>query len=101
MSRKAKKQFPGTSSYIDRHGKRRWRYRKNGRAVELGTNYGSDEFRRRYENAAYNAQRPNPLHRYSRHSFYSLSEKLYQTVEFQQLAASSQVKYRRIIKNFL
>jgi Site-specific recombinase XerD len=48
---KRKKEFPNTSSTLDRHGKRRWRYRSRGRSFELGTDYGSPEFVRRYEKA--------------------------------------------------
>jgi len=32
------------SSYLDRHGQRRWRYRKAGRTFQLGTEYGTPEF---------------------------------------------------------
>ncbi len=46
-----KQDFPGVSHYYDRHGKPRWRYRKNGFTVSLGSEYGSPEFIRRY-NAA-------------------------------------------------
>ena len=34
----------GVSSYVDRHGKRRWRYRHRGKAYALGPDYGSAEF---------------------------------------------------------
>lgn len=48
---KHKRQFPGSSPYTDRHGQRRWRYRKGGFSRELGTEYGSPEFVLRYETA--------------------------------------------------
>lgn len=48
---KKKRTFPGASAYADRHGTRRWRYRKGGFSRELGTDYGSEEFVRRYEAA--------------------------------------------------
>lgn len=48
---KHKRQFPGTSPYTDRHGQRRWRFRKGGFSRELGTDYNSPEFIRRYEEA--------------------------------------------------
>lgn len=48
---KQKRQFPGSSPYTDRHGQRRWRFRKGGFSRELGTDYGSREFVRRYEEA--------------------------------------------------
>lgn len=46
-----RKQFPGATAYFDRHGKRRWRFRKGGFSAELGRDYGTDEFVRRYEDA--------------------------------------------------
>ena len=48
---KQKRQFPGASPYTDRHGQRRWRYRKGGFSRELGTDYGANEFVQRYEAA--------------------------------------------------
>jgi integrase len=45
------RQFPGASSYPDRHGQRRWRYRKGGFSRDLGTDYGSADFVRQYEAA--------------------------------------------------
>lgn len=46
------------TSYRDRHNTLRWRYRKDGKTVSLGTEYGSAEFIRRYA-AATNSE---PLH---------------------------------------
>ena len=55
-----KREFPGATYYTDRHGVRRWRYRKPGsRPVELGTDYGSPDFVRRYEAAV--AQQRAPI----------------------------------------
>lgn len=49
---KQKRSFPGASPYTDRHGVRRFRYRKGaGFSRELGTDYGSEDFTRRYEAA--------------------------------------------------
>lgn len=39
------------SSYKDRHGNRRWRYRKNGFSAELGTDFGSTDFHTRLSTA--------------------------------------------------
>jgi integrase len=44
-------QFPEAKSYRDRHGRTRWRYRNKGFSRELGTDFGSDEFKRRYAEA--------------------------------------------------
>ncbi len=46
-----RREFPGVTAYTDRHGARRFRYRGNGVSVELGRDYGSQEFVRRYEAA--------------------------------------------------
>lgn len=48
---KKKDRFPHAKSYSDRHGKRRWRYRHKGFSAELGTEWGGDEFKRRYADA--------------------------------------------------
>ena len=54
---RVRRQFPGATAYSDRHGRRRWRFRKGAFSRELGGAYGSDEFVRRYE-AAVAGQRP-------------------------------------------
>lgn len=46
-----KSKYLGVSSYRDRHGKLRWRYRRNGFTANLGTECGSDDFMRRYKAA--------------------------------------------------
>lgn len=56
MTKKADR-FPFAKSYPDRHGKRRWRFRgKGGFTAELGTDWGSEDFARRYAEAE-NGQR--------------------------------------------
>lgn len=50
MTRKSDR-FPKAKSYTDRHGKRRWRYREKGFTAELGAEWGSEEFCRRYADA--------------------------------------------------
>lgn len=51
-----KQAFPNVTSYRDRHQKVRWRYRKDGLTVNLGTDYGSEEFITRF-NAAVKGER--------------------------------------------
>jgi integrase len=51
---KRRREFPGATPYHDRQGVRRWRYRAPGlagKSYELGRDYGSPEFVRRYEAA--------------------------------------------------
>ena len=43
--------YPGATSYIDRHGRTRWRYRRGGVSMSLGTVYGSPDFCARYAEA--------------------------------------------------
>lgn len=43
--------FPNATKYRDRHGRTRWRYRRKGFARDIGTDFGSDEFKRRYAEA--------------------------------------------------
>lgn len=50
MAKKAD-QFPKAKGYSDRHGKRRWRFRCKGFSAELGTDWGSEDFVRRYAEA--------------------------------------------------
>lgn len=49
--KKRSDKYPNAKPYRDRHGKRRWRYRVRGFTAELGTDYGSEEFERRYQEA--------------------------------------------------
>ena len=44
-------QYPHARAYRDRHGRMRWRYRHKGFSAELDTEWGSEEFRRRYADA--------------------------------------------------
>lgn len=57
---KHRQQFPGAGPYFDRHGARRWRFRRKGVSVELGKEYGSADFRERYE-AAWARSEAKPL----------------------------------------
>ncbi len=44
-------EFPNASSYLDRHGKRRWRYRKGKKTISLPGAPGEEEFREAYDAA--------------------------------------------------
>lgn len=45
------KRYRNATWYRDRHGRIRWRFRKSGLSVELGKEWGSEEFKRRYAEA--------------------------------------------------
>ncbi len=97
-----RREFPGASAYVDRHGKRRWRYRAKGFSAELGTDYGSPEFMRRYEAAragekseeGAGAQRTIPR------SVSALIAQYYRSSEFKALAPSTKTTYRGILERF-
>ncbi len=97
---KHKRQFPNTSSYNDRHGKRRWRYRKGAFSAELGSAYGSQEFIERYE-AAKEGHRTRGLIGADRtipRSFSALVASYYKSAEFLALESSTKKNYRGIIE---
>jgi len=97
---KAQKKFPGATSYLDRHGKRRWRYRRGGNSVELGANFGSENFRERYERAIAGGKAQGGKTQ-SRYSFSNLAKAYRKTAEFINTSPSTQSKRSRIIGNFL
>lgn len=47
MPRKSDR-YPNATWYRDRHGRLRWRFRSKGVSAELGTEWGSEEFKLRY-----------------------------------------------------
>lgn len=99
---KRKKQYPGATPYLDRHGKRRWRFRKGGFSAELGTEYGSDDFTRRYE-AALEGHRTRGLigaERTIPGSVSALVANYYVSPDFLNLADSTKRVYRGIIEPF-
>ena len=56
-----KNPFPGVTRTVDRHGKVRWRFRKQGRAdLYLPGAFGSAEFRAAYEAALQGTKTPAP-----------------------------------------
>ena len=98
MSRKSKRQFPGASPYFDRHGKRRWRFRKGGFSAELGSDYGSEDFIRRYE-AAVEGQRTRGLVGASRTvpgSLSALVASYYRSPAYLALSESTRATYRSV-----
>lgn len=101
---KQKRQFPGASPYADRHGQRRWRFRKGSFSRELGTEYGAAEFVQRYESAVLE-------HRTGKKSgagaaksipgsFNDLVASWYQSPEWRGLADLTKRTYRGVIEPF-
>lgn len=54
------RKYPGVTSYADRHGRRRWRYRVGEVQRELGAEFGSVEFETRYAAAVAATRDPAP-----------------------------------------
>lgn len=102
--RKGAARWPLARSYQDRHGRRRWRFRVGGFSRELGTDYGSDDFARRYEDAALEmagekragagASRTVPG------SVNDLVARWYQSPDFRNLAPLTQYGYRGVVEPF-
>ena len=99
---KRRREFPGAAPYTDRHGRRRWRFRKGAFSAELGTDYGSDEFVRRYE-AALEGHRTRGLvgvERTKPGSVSALAASFYRSPGFLDLSDSTKATYRGIIERF-
>lgn len=107
-------EFPGVGHYRDRHGKLRWRYRHKGFTVNLGTDYGSPEFLRRY-NAAVKGERLSaeeatrgisqapsgrlPQLENGQHSLSELLDRWYKSAQFTRLSDSTRRDYSLVAEN--
>lgn len=91
--------FPHAKPYRDRHGKIRWRYRIKGFSAELGTEWGGEEFVRRYGEAVNRCKDTSGVGR--QHTvpgtFNDLAVKFYQ-LHVSTLAASTAKDYRAVIE---
>jgi hypothetical protein len=92
---RGKQEFPGVTHYRYRHGKLRWRYRDKGVTINLGTEYGSPDFLRRYTAAVKGErlQTVEPTGRVSQAPPGSLTrviEGWYLSPEFKRLTASAE-----------
>ena len=88
--------------YKDRHGKLRWRYRSKGFTANLGTEYASDEFKRRYS-LAVKGERITPqgetVQRVSqapKGSLANVVESWFKSAHFKSLGDSTKANYRRL-----
>lgn len=99
---KHRKEYPSAGSYRDVRGRLRWRYRKNGFTIQLGTEYGSTEFVQRYHNAVLqgNKSRQIGVERTVQGTVNHLVSLYYKTVDYKSLAQSTQSTYRGIIERF-
>lgn len=101
---KQKRAYPGASAYMDRHGMRRWRYRKGAFSRELGTDYGSENFVRRYEAAIQENRTGRKVGagraRTVPGSINDLVASYYRTPEWRGLADLTKKTYRGVIEPF-
>lgn len=99
---KHSKQYPGATPYTDVRGKRRWRYRKNGRQFQLGTEYGSDEFVRRYEAAVQGSKVVGMVgaDRVAAGTVNDLVARFYRGRTYKGLSEGTKRSYRGIIEKF-
>lgn len=101
---KSKRQFPRATPYTDRHGRRRWRYRKGAFSRELGTAYGTEEFRQRYEQAECEYQNGKKLgagtDRTLPGSVDALIGAWYKSPAFRDLSDSTKKAYRSVVEPF-
>lgn len=91
--------YPHAKPYMDRHGKRRWRFRAKGFTAELGTDFGSDDFERRYQDAL-NGQASKPGAGASRTvagTFDDLVAQFYR-LHFPNIEESTRADYRAVIE---
>lgn len=100
MTRKWKKQYPGASAHKDCRGKRRWRFREGAFSAELGTDYGSPDFQRRYEAAVQGRRVSVGAGRTIPRSISDLIARYYQSSEFRTLKDSTKRTYRNMLERF-
>lgn len=94
--------LPFVSHFRDRHGKVRWRYRKDGVNVPLGSDYGSPEFLRRLKVAKTTKPKPTgeaPRKVHSGSTSGSLAwaiDSWYTSAEVRKLAEITAYQYRQV-----
>lgn len=92
-------QYPHARAYRDRHGKVRWRFREKGFSAVLGTDWGSEDFRRRYAQAV-NRQKTRPVGDAAppvEGTFDAVVREFYK-LHFKSLAAATRKDYRACLE---
>ncbi len=103
MSKKSDRQYPLAKSYTDRHGRLRWRVRRKGVSIELGPDYGTEDFVRRYAEAVarLNAPREAGKARVKPGTMRALAVERYKSPEFRACTAGTQHNAKLILEPFL
>jgi integrase len=97
----ARIRLPYISEYRDRHGKLRRYFRRKGyRRIPLPGPLGSPEFLAAYQQAL-SGQPPKPSAKHGAATFAALTTEFFRSVEFANLAASSQASYRIVLSPLL
>lgn len=88
-------------SYIDRHGRRRWYFRKRGLpGVRLPGEPGSVAFAQAYEQALQALRRPLGRERVKPGTFSDLIVQYYESGAFKAITAGTQRTYRNVLERF-
>lgn len=97
--------FPNVTHFTDRHGAVRYRYRKRGVTVALGTDYGSDDFIMRFNAAVKcitkaSGQVSGKVPSASNIGILSnVIDSWYKSVAFVRLGSTTQYGYRNVLEN--
>jgi integrase len=101
---KHKGRYPSATPYTDRHGKRRWRFRRGGFSRDLGNDYGSDRFTQRYEAAVHQYLTGSKIGAGAAKSvpgsISDLVARWYMSPEWKALGDSTKRTYRGVIEPF-
>lgn len=102
MDRRDLRRLKYLHAFIDRHGKARYYFRRNGKRTSLPGSLGSKEFMDAYAVSLAN-QPSKPARRTTAApgTFAALAISYYGSPSYQNLAASSRANYRRVIDGFL
>lgn len=90
--------FPKAKPFKDRHGRLRWRVFHKGKSFQLGADFGSDDFKARYD-AALKAK-PTKVDRTIPGTLDALVAAFYRSAKYMALGQSTKTTYSGIIDRF-
>jgi len=99
-------QYPNAGTYVDRHGKTRWRFRRKGKTITLPGGPGDPEFEAAYSAAVHGLPAPKPapvvrLPTPAPRTLRACFAGVQRTAEWQQMAEASQRDQSRVAERFL
>lgn len=96
-----KQRYPYVSSFLDRHGKRRWRFRRRGYAAHyFKAPFGTKDFEREYATCIQAEPVPSGINRVRPGSVSDVIARYYSDNAFQDLRPATQVVYRGVLERF-